>query len=185
MRKKVLDGLKHHMDFDSGSDRCNECPYKDEKEPTMCIFRMLVDAKKVLENSVSQEVVSQIRWERDNALAQLEEIGKGLGSKMDDVVVAIKKQEARLMTIEEVHAMKPGESCWCEWICPHKDGAVGHGVDLEVVTPNYDLVDDGGSCNVEQATNAWDDDFKERRWSAKPTEEQMKSTPWEKPEEIE
>ena len=34
---------------------------------------------------VSQGTVDQIRWERDLALSQLESIGKGLGSKMDDV----------------------------------------------------------------------------------------------------
>lgn len=43
---------------------------------------------------VSQGVVDQIRWERDTALSQLEQIGKGLGSKMDDIVTLLKEQEA-------------------------------------------------------------------------------------------
>ena len=43
---------------------------------------------------VSQGVVDQICWERDTALSQLEEIGKGFGEKMDDIVAALKKQEA-------------------------------------------------------------------------------------------
>ena len=42
---------------------------------------------------VSQGVVDQIRWERDTALSQLEQIGKGLGSKMDDIVALLKEQE--------------------------------------------------------------------------------------------
>jgi len=180
MRSKVIKWLEHHLDFDSGSSRCDECPYKDEKDPTMCIYRLSVDALKVLKNSVSQEVVSQIRWERDNALSQLNEIGKGLGSKMDDVVEAIEEKKARLMTLEEIHAMKPGESCYCEWISVRNDGTVGNGLEFEVVTPQYDLVDSGGSCYVEHVTCAWDDDFKERRWTSKPTKEQMKTTPWEK-----
>ena len=33
----------------------------------------------------SKEYVEQILWERDTAIAQLDEIGKGLGEKMDDV----------------------------------------------------------------------------------------------------
>lgn len=41
---------------------------------------------------VSQGVVDQIRWERDTALSQLEQIGKGLGSKMDDIVALLKEQ---------------------------------------------------------------------------------------------
>ena len=43
---------------------------------------------------VSQGVVDQIRWERDTALSQLEQIGKGLGSKMDDIVAMLQEQEA-------------------------------------------------------------------------------------------
>lgn len=44
----------------------------------------------LLNDSVSQSVVDQIRWERDTALEQLAEIGKGLGEKMDDVVKLMK-----------------------------------------------------------------------------------------------
>ena len=39
----------------------------------------------LLKDSVPQRVVDQIKWERDIALSQLKEIGKGLGEKMDDV----------------------------------------------------------------------------------------------------
>ena len=51
---------------------------------------------------VSQGVVDQIRWERDTALSQLEQIGKGLGSKMDDIVAMLKEQEAVVpLTIDD------------------------------------------------------------------------------------
>ena len=48
----------------------------------------------LLKESVPQRVVDQIRWERDTALSQLKEIGKGLGEKMDDIVAMLKEQEA-------------------------------------------------------------------------------------------
>lgn len=41
--------------------------------------------ERLLKKSVPQGVVDQIKWERDTALSQLKEIGKGLGEKMDDV----------------------------------------------------------------------------------------------------
>lgn len=37
-------------------------------------------------------LLEQIKWERDTALTQLAEIGKGLGEKMDDVRPAVKAQ---------------------------------------------------------------------------------------------
>jgi len=49
---------------------------------------------------VSQGVVDQIRWERDTALSQLEQIGKGLGSKMDDIAAMLKEQEAVAPTVK-------------------------------------------------------------------------------------
>lgn len=50
---------------------------------------------------VSQGVVDQICWERDTALSQLEQIGKGLGSKMDDIVALLKEQEAVKPVLDE------------------------------------------------------------------------------------
>ena len=62
---------------------------------------------------VSQAVVEQIRWERDTALTQLDEIGKGLGSKMDDIVALLKGQEP----IKPKRKVRHGETCqyqhWC------------------------------------------------------------------------
>lgn len=52
-------------------------------------------------NFVSQGVVDQICWERDTALFQLEQIGKGLGSKMDDIVAMLKEHEAVKPVLDE------------------------------------------------------------------------------------
>ena len=73
---------------------------------------------------VSQGVVDQIRWERDTALSQLEQIGKGLGSKMDDIVAMLQEQKAvkpRVSSVEQrcdncnkVIEMDGWEACpWC------------------------------------------------------------------------
>ncbi len=51
---------------------------------------------------VSQGVVDQIRWERDTALSQLEQIGKGLGSKMDDIVALLDKQDSEKKRILKI-----------------------------------------------------------------------------------
>lgn len=63
---------------------------------------------------VSQGVVDQICWERDTALLQLEQIGKGLGSKMDDIVVLLKEQEA-VKPIRKLAYTKQG------WFCGNCD----------------------------------------------------------------
>lgn len=52
-------------------------------------------------NVVSRVAYDQVIWERDTALAQLAEIGKGLGEKMDDVVRV--KPEVNLYNHEEIH----------------------------------------------------------------------------------
>ena len=44
-------------------------------------------AKEILSaDVVERSVYDQVAWERDTALSQLAEIGKGLGERMDDVV---------------------------------------------------------------------------------------------------
>lgn len=82
-----------------------------------------------LRNSVPQGVVDQIRWERDTALGQLAEIGKGLGSKMDDIVEAIKMRTGKVSAENPIHKKTsqkesddPGllyDGRCCEDICKH------------------------------------------------------------------
>ena len=45
-----------------------------------------------IESLKKQSIFEQIKWERDVVLEQLEEIGVGLGRKMDDVKLAMEKQ---------------------------------------------------------------------------------------------
>ena len=48
-------------------------------------IRELKTAVELLKNSVSKLYADQIKWERDVALRQLSEIGKGFGERMDDI----------------------------------------------------------------------------------------------------
>lgn len=61
-----------------------------------------------VESLKKQSVFEQIKWERDVALEQLEEIGVCLGRKMDDVKEAMEKQIPK----------KPDTEC-DDWICPN------------------------------------------------------------------
>lgn len=104
--------------------------------------------ERLLKKSVPQGVVDQIRWERDTALSQLKEIGKGLGEKMDDkwnMVSEIYPNEGEIVLIatpeytdkdgiEYVAGVQFGY-----WTCPHdptwfsSDGVTyGNGGMLEV-----------------------------------------------------
>lgn len=49
-------------------------------------IRKLQAAVELLKNSVSKLYADQIKWERDVALRQLSEIGKGFGERMDDII---------------------------------------------------------------------------------------------------
>lgn len=55
--------------------------YKDDCKGTLDkgVFEVAIDA---LEKKAAYE---QVKWERDVAIAQLNEIGVGLGQKMDDI----------------------------------------------------------------------------------------------------
>ena len=98
------------IDICLGHGKCKDCGYHSgvNYSDQDCRGRMLRDAIALLKESVPQGVVDQIRWERDTALSQLEQIGKGLGSKMDDIVDLLKE-----------HGHKAGH--WAthdgEWCC--------------------------------------------------------------------
>jgi len=72
---------------------------------------------------VEQSVVDQIRWERDTAIAQLAEIGKGFGETMDDVVER-KHGEWKEMTVihkeEAKDIIEEWQSCRCS-VCGRYD----------------------------------------------------------------
>lgn len=61
----------------------------------------IASAKEIVENAPTIEAVSvgtleQFIWERDIAIGQLNEIGKDLGSKMDDVATVVRCKDCIL-----------------------------------------------------------------------------------------
>lgn len=73
-------------------------------------------------DAVERGVFEQVAWERDMAIAQLKDIGKGLGEKMDDVVKVVRCRECfnwygpddgREHSCMVDAWMRPGD-----WFCP-------------------------------------------------------------------
>lgn len=90
-REKVIIGLECCM---AEKICASKCPYKGQCDDGGYYYsKAIEDAISLLKTSVSQGVFDQIKWERDMVIAQLEEIGKGLGEKMDNVKEALKAQE--------------------------------------------------------------------------------------------
>ena len=50
-----------------------------------------------------KELYDQVKWERDVAISQLEDIGCGLGRKMDDVKAAMEKQKEKKPIEKELY----------------------------------------------------------------------------------
>lgn len=93
-REKVIKALEFCTNQRIVDTCYGECPYAVADDEYKCL-QMKLDALELLKESVPQRVVDQIRWERDTAFAQLEQIGKGLGSKMDDIVALLKEKEGK------------------------------------------------------------------------------------------
>ena len=55
-------------------------------------IRELQTAVELLKNSVSKLYADQLKWERDVALRQLADIGKGFGERMDDIVELLERK---------------------------------------------------------------------------------------------
>lgn len=65
---------------------CNEVCSEEPCEPSDCDWMAFID-KEPAADVVSKGLYEQIKWERDVALAQLEEYGVSLGEKVDVVEV--------------------------------------------------------------------------------------------------
>ena len=63
---------------------CRE--YEDEYFGTVVALPVFALLNLPSADVVTRDAYAQVVWERDTAIAQLKEIGKGLGEKMDDVV---------------------------------------------------------------------------------------------------
>lgn len=72
-------------------------------------------------DAVARSAYSQVVWERDTALSQLAEIGKGLGEKMDDVPTVVFCRECENYN-PEGHYDRGYDTCFMTVI--RKDGAV-------------------------------------------------------------
>jgi len=89
-----------------------------------------------------------------------------------------KKAVPRIMTLDEVHAMKPGESTWNEWRLLREDGTIAMGLELWVLADDGNLYGPDSYTWIKKVGEVNDPDMQERHWTAKPTEEQRKSAPW-------
>lgn len=49
---------------------------------------------------VGRSTYNQVRWERDTAIEQLSEIGKGLGERMDDVEKVVRCKDCKFASYE-------------------------------------------------------------------------------------
>ena len=142
------------------------CNLLDEGCPVV-----LLKSLRLLQESVPQGVVDQIRWERDTAIQQLSEIGKGLGEKMDDIIAAKGDYTPRLLTLEEAYA---ADIVWYESRC--------------VYNPCYGRLSPGDtrvSAKIERLGYigfAFEDDRDYgsawRCWSKHPTDAQREDMPW-------
>ena len=61
-------------------------PYAHDLPCVTIKSRVYLDTLEVLKDSVSKRYADQIRWEKDVALRQLADIGKGFGERMDDII---------------------------------------------------------------------------------------------------
>lgn len=77
-RKDAIDICTKCVDFQDSIENINA------SAEAMRIRRLIKEMPSA--DVVEREVLDQVYWERDTALHQLAEIGKGLGEKMDDVV---------------------------------------------------------------------------------------------------
>lgn len=80
--------------------------FKDRKQ-TVAALVILEAAQKG--EIFSKTYVDQVRWERDIAIGQLDEIGKSLGEKMDDVKTIIIAK-----WIEKRHGYFECSNCHCD-----------------------------------------------------------------------
>lgn len=86
-------------------------------------------------DAVERGVYEQVAWERDTALAQLSDIGKGLGAKMDDVAKVVRCRECWAYGTDNERAksegLNPAEYCVlmrCEY---PSDGYCSYGRRIE------------------------------------------------------
>lgn len=112
--KRLIESMK----LCRGEERdCQKCVYWETEND--CRDSMIHDAVDVI------KVIWQTEWERDVALNQLRQIGKGLGEKMDDIVELVKEHEP----VKPKAWVPKGQAMAkvCGYYCPVCDTSVVYG----------------------------------------------------------
>lgn len=176
--KTVIDGLRwilaDETGFWFGSNWDNGEPRSDEERAGKLIW----EAIELLTSN--QCTIDQFRWERDTAVDQLNEIGKGLGERMDDIVELLKKKEAVLLTLDDVKKTERDTVLWTE-LRPCKPYPPVYPVCFQRISKEPMSAGDETIESIEY-TDGYDDvqdyGYFYRLWTNKPTDEQRRNTPW-------
>lgn len=100
--------LRKHFSEKCPGD-CSTCDYGGAANGKL--FCGLIDVVPAVE-AVSPKVVEQYKWERDTAIAQLAELGIGLGEKMPEMQVV---RHGRWEIICDTHGSTENDGWWREW----------------------------------------------------------------------
>lgn len=74
-------------------------------------YRAIGTVEEFMRAKEMEAVYGQVKWERDVSLSQLEEIGVGLGQKMDDIKALKEKLENAKEDIRKLLCSEYGSSC--------------------------------------------------------------------------
>ena len=97
---------------------------------------------------------------------------------IDDAIEII-ENKARLLSIDEVRALQPGDSFWMEWwIVTNEKGDTETEVDMYVITPDGIAHEEGSYQYLDRFEFMQQPDYKTRAWSAEPTDAQREATAW-------
>lgn len=90
---KVIKALEH-----CSEDGCEGCPYEPDCLMADGFSELARDALELLKTD--NGTIEQYKFERDVAIDQLKEIGKGFAEKMDDIVEVLEKHESKTVIVE-------------------------------------------------------------------------------------
>ena len=92
--------------IDDSLELCGD-RYSVDQKNMMELFRTVINDCLPFADVVERNTFEQVMWERDVALAQLAEIGKGFGEKMDDVVEVVRCKDCKFFEPDTFG------DCWC------------------------------------------------------------------------
>lgn len=86
-------------------------------------------------------------------------------------------REPRLLSVEEVRCAEPGANLWFESWSKDEDGEYEL-VELAVVAPDGIIHTESSWFYVKRYDPVQTDTYRERVWTARPSDELRKATPW-------